>query len=69
MPEMDGAVVCRKIRQNKEYDEIKIIFLTIMKKLPGMERLLEGSGVSYYITKPFENEDLLEKVSKALEKK
>lgn len=61
MPEIDGFEVCRRIRQNPDLKYTKIIFVsarTVLEdKLKGYE-----SGGDDYITKPFDNDELLAKV-------
>lgn len=61
MPQIDGFEVCRKIRQNPKLKYTKIIFVsakTILEdRLKGYE-----TGADDYITKPFNNDELLAKV-------
>ncbi|MCP5419497.1 MAG: hybrid sensor histidine kinase/response regulator [Gammaproteobacteria bacterium] len=61
MPGMDGYETCRRIRASSELAHIKIIILSVKAMLS--ERL-EGytAGADDYITKPFEEEELLAKV-------
>jgi signal transduction histidine kinase len=61
MPGMDGYETCRRIRASPELAHIKIIILSVKAMLS--ERL-EGytAGADDYITKPFEEEELLAKV-------
>jgi len=61
MPGMDGYEVCRRVRATPSLAHIKIIILSVKAMLS--ERL-EGytSGADDYITKPFEEEELLAKV-------
>ncbi|NJN45666.1 MAG: hybrid sensor histidine kinase/response regulator [Candidatus Competibacteraceae bacterium] len=61
MPGMDGYEVCKRIRATPSLAHIKIIILSVKAMLS--ERL-EGytSGADDYITKPFEEEELLAKV-------
>ena len=55
MPKMDGWQVCREIRQ---YSKVPIIMLTAKG---GVRDRIEGlnAGADYYLTKPFDNRELL----------
>lgn len=59
MPEMDGLVLCKKIKQNINLNTIPVILLTAKVR---DEDYLEGLevGVDAYVTKPF-NIDVLKK--------
>jgi len=61
MPEMNGFEVCEKIRENKEWNSIPIIFLTAKTD---QESLLEGFkiGAQDYLTKPFDSRELAARV-------
>ncbi|MGH9647289.1 MAG: hybrid sensor histidine kinase/response regulator [Bryobacteraceae bacterium] len=61
MPEMDGFEVCRRIRENREWAEIPIIFLSSADDKGLIVRALEGGGVDY-ITKPFNQAELVTRV-------
>ncbi|HET8706617.1 MAG TPA: response regulator, partial [Pseudomonadales bacterium] len=66
MPEMDGYEVCKRLRQDSRLQQVPILFLsgrcTVEEKLKGYE-----VGGDDYITKPFEAEELLIKIRKALD--
>lgn len=65
MPEMDGFETARAIRQNEAYAELQIIFLTA--KGTDRDRATGyGSGGDLYLTKPFENNELLSLVEEVL---
>jgi len=51
MPEVDGYQVCKEIKQNEQFTEVPIIFLTVKNEI---EDELNGfnSGAVDYITKP-----------------
>jgi len=66
MPGMSGREVCERIRKNPKTKDLKIIFLTVAKFSETGKNVLEGLNVLDYITKPFENEDLLRRVNKIL---
>jgi two-component system sensor histidine kinase/response regulator len=61
MPDMDGFEVCRRIRENKDWAEIPIIFLSSADDKGLIVRALEGGGVDY-ITKPFNQAELVTRV-------
>jgi len=61
MPEMDGFEVCRRIRENREWAEIPIIFLSSADDKGLIVRALESGGVDY-ITKPFNHAELVTRV-------
>lgn len=61
MPEMDGFEVCRRIRQNANWAEIPIIFLSSADDKGLIVRALESGGVDY-ITKPFNHAELVTRV-------
>ena len=61
MPEMDGFETARAIRQNDALADIQIIFLTA--KGTDRDRTTGyGSGADLYLTKPFDNHELLSMV-------
>ncbi|MEM5778320.1 MAG: response regulator [Candidatus Aenigmatarchaeota archaeon] len=66
MPSMTGKETTKKIRENPKTKNIKIIFLTVARLSEvGMEEL-DKLNVSDYITKPFDNEDLVRRVKRAI---
>lgn len=61
MPEMDGWEVCRRLRENPEWREIPIIFLSAADDKDFIKRALEAGAVDY-ITKPFNHGELVSRV-------
>ncbi len=61
MPELDGFGVCRKLKIDSEYKSTPIIMLTI-KFQPNDIKFAEAMGADAYITKPFDDSMLLEKI-------
>jgi DNA-binding response OmpR family regulator len=63
LPSLDGYKVCRLLKFDDKYKHIPIVMLTVRGKekdqLLGME-----TGADEYITKPFDIDDLLIRVSK-----
>lgn len=68
MPGLDGYEVCRQLRKHDTFKETKIIMLSA--RAMNSEQL-EGyrAGADDYLTKPFEVDELLEKVQVHLESK
>jgi DNA-binding response OmpR family regulator len=66
MPEVDGFMVCRKIKEDPRLKDVPVIFLTAKG---GGEALAEGfeSGAVMYINKPFTANKLLTIVNTMLE--
>jgi two-component system, sensor histidine kinase and response regulator len=61
MPEMDGCEVCRRVRENPEWVDIPVIFLSAADDKDFIVRALEAGGVDY-ITKPFNHGELMTRV-------
>lgn len=59
MSGLDGRDLVKKIKGNPETADIKIV---MMSALPNNEKTGRETGADDYISKPFESEDLLEKV-------
>lgn len=66
MPKIDGYEVCRQIRAHKELQGVKIIMVSARamesERLKGIE-----VGADEYITKPFDEDVLLEMVKSHLD--
>ncbi len=67
MPGMSGREVCEKIRSDPKTKDTKVAFLTVAKFSEVGKETLSKMNVSEYLTKPFENEELLAKVKKIIE--
>jgi two-component system sensor histidine kinase/response regulator len=61
MPEMDGCELCRHLRQHDEWRDIPVIFLSAAADKDLVVRALESGGVDY-ITKPFNQAELVSRV-------
>lgn len=66
MPGMSGREVAENIRKNPDTKNIKIIFVTVARFSEIGKDILSKLDVSDYITKPFDNEELLEKIRKTI---
>ncbi len=66
MPEMSSLDVCKKIKANLNYEEIPIIFLSENQDVNFTIEAFESGAVDY-ITKPFNQSELLARVKTHLE--
>lgn len=64
MPGMSGREVCEKIRADPGTRGLKVAFVTVAKFSESGKEKLKEMNVSDYITKPFENADLIARVRK-----
>jgi DNA-binding response OmpR family regulator len=67
LPKLDGYKVCRLLKFDEKYKHIPILMLTAKTqekdKIVGME-----TGADEYITKPFDMDELMEKIKTYLNK-
>jgi DNA-binding response OmpR family regulator len=65
LPGMDGYEVCQKIRQEKEFNHTRIVFLSAMARSIDIAK---GMGLSAddYITKPFATDYVVNKIKELL---
>ena len=61
MPEMDGLEVCRRLKQDERTCEVPIIFISALDEVEDKLRGFTVGGVDY-ITKPFQEEEVLARV-------
>lgn len=66
MPQVNGFDVCRRIRENPAWWNIKIIMLTAKGREVEIAKGLD-LGADAYITKPFSTKELLAQVGRILE--
>lgn len=66
MPGMSGRELCEKIRSDPKTKNMKVAFLTVAKFSEIGKEALDKMHVLDYITKPFDNEDLLGRIKKIL---
>ena len=66
MPGMSGRETTEKIREDQETKDFKIAFLTVARFSETGKGTLNELGVLDYITKPFDNGDLVNRVKKIL---
>ena len=66
MPGMDGFEVCRKLKSNREFSDIPVIFLTALVQKEDIVRGFELGAVDY-IAKPFNLNELISRVKTHLD--
>lgn len=66
MPEMDGYEMCRRMKQDPSLRAIPVVLLT---SLSDAEDIIKGlnAGTDYYLTKPFEQNFLVNKIGAILD--
>lgn len=67
MPVMDGIEATKKIKANKKWKGIPVIFLTARAR-PEDRKAVYQAGAEDYLAKPFETDDLLAMIEKWLKK-
>jgi DNA-binding response OmpR family regulator len=68
LPKLDGYKVCRLLKFDERYKHIPILMLTA--KAQEKDKLLgKETGADDYMTKPFDIDELMEKVKFYLSKK
>jgi excisionase family DNA binding protein len=65
LPDVNGNVVCQTIRNNPEFESIKIIIVSGVVKQDEIDQLLK-SGAEGFIKKPFSVTELTDKITAAL---
>jgi len=61
MPEMDGFEVCKKIKEDDNFSDIPVIFLSALSETDSKVKGFKVGGVDY-ITKPFQREEVLARI-------
>ena len=65
LPDLDGYEIFQMIRENPQWDDIKVIYLTAKNRDVDIAKGL-NLGVDAYVTKPFSNAELLAQVRSLL---
>ncbi len=65
MPRRDGYEVCRAIRSNPDWRDMRIVVLTAKGREFDRQKSL-ALGADDFVTKPFSTRDIVQRVSKAL---
>ncbi|MHC4148178.1 MAG: response regulator [Planctomycetota bacterium] len=68
LPDVNGNVVCQTIRKNPEFESIKIIIVSGVVKRDEIDHLLR-SGAEDFIKKPFNIDELVDKITEVLQMK
>jgi excisionase family DNA binding protein len=68
LPDVNGNVVCQTIRKNPEFENIKIIIVSGVVKRDEIDHLLR-SGAEDFIKKPFNIDELVDKITEVLQMK
>lgn len=66
LPKIDGFKVCRTLKSDEKYKHIPIVIFTA-RASEKEQKLGRDCGAEAYITKPFEPEALMGKISELLE--
>ncbi len=67
LPKLDGYKVCRLLKFDEQYKHIPILMMTA--KTQEKDKLMgKETGANEYITKPFDMEELMEKIKAYLNK-
>jgi len=61
LPDLDGYEIFQMIREHSEWDDIKVIYLSAKNRDVDIAKGL-NLGVDAYVTKPFSNAELLDKI-------
>ncbi len=61
MPDMDGYEVCRRIKADKQTRDIPVLFISALDEALDKVKAFDVGGVDY-ITKPFQEEEVLARV-------
>lgn len=65
LPDINGNVVCRAIRENPAFQHVRILFVSGVVNPDEVEQLIKA-GADDFIKKPFNVEKLIERISELL---
>ena len=66
MPKINGVQIVKKLKSFPKMAAIPIIFLTALEEKKYRQAALFELDADFYITKPFDHEDLIDKVHQAI---
>lgn len=67
LPDIDGLEVCRRLRKTAGGERVPVLMCTVRSAVVAVQEGLDA-GVSDYLLKPFETEEMLERIAEALKK-
>lgn len=65
MPQIDGFEVCHRLRADDKTKDIPIIAVSVLKGDKELEKM-RRAGITDYISKPFQSEELVKKIKQHL---
>jgi excisionase family DNA binding protein len=68
LPDVNGNIVCQTIKQNPDFDNIKVIIVSGVVKQDEIDLLMK-SGAEDFVKKPFSIDELTDKVCSVLQMK
>jgi CheY-like chemotaxis protein len=66
MPGMNGFEVLERLRQDESTRNMPVVIVSVLTERE-RTRLVMDEGIEYYLVKPFDRQDLLDKVRRAIE--
>jgi len=66
LPDMSGWDIFQKIKKDPGNRDVKVAFLSVIPVSEERLDTLKKSGIEDYITKPFDNDDLVRRVGRIL---
>lgn len=66
LPGKDGYTICKELKQNKNTENIPVIFVSELNDSTSIEQGLKA-GANDYVCKPFSRDELLARISKQIE--
>ncbi|HEU4851745.1 MAG TPA: response regulator [Telluria sp.] len=65
LPKLNGYEVCQKIRENRDWDRVKVVMLSAKGRELEVNKGI-ALGADAYVTKPFSTRELVERVRSLL---
>ena len=66
LPDVNGNIVCQTIKQNPEFEDIRVIIVSGVVKQDEIDQLIK-SGAEAFVKKPFTIDELIGKVCSVLQ--
>ena len=66
MPDIDGYAICKLIKSSEKHKDCKVVFISAKSKELDIQKGYD-LGAELYITKPFSNKDILNKITALLD--